>query len=166
MSKEQDGVIYQMTSEQRTNLKRFGKKNGLSEQQLQAQLSPQKTQQQPVTKTQPKMVPATENKPVAQPVQQPITQQVVQSAQQPIVQPFYEDCQTYFSHQEEDGGNLEIDLITFREKGVETRYLSMLFSGLDTRQNPPSPQSAFLNIESKEEFERIKAFFSQLEWED
>jgi hypothetical protein len=163
MSKEQgDGGVCQMTPEQKANLKRFGKKNGLSEQQVQSQLSPQKPQQQPVVKPQPQVVQATEKKPVEQSIRQTAAQPVVQN----VVQPSYEDCQTYFSHQDEEGGNLEIDLITFREKGIETRYLSMVFSGLDVRQDPPSPQSAFLNIESKEEFERIKAFFAQLEWED
>lgn len=170
MSNKQDGGVYQMTPEQKENLKRFGKKNGLSEQQVQSQLSPQKPQPQPAAKPQPQVVPATEKKPVVQStrqtIAQPVAQPVIQNVQQQIVQPSYEECQTYFSHQDNEGGNLEIDLITFREKGVETRYLSMVFSGLDVRQDPPSPQSAFLNIESREEFERIKAFFAQLDWED
>jgi hypothetical protein len=167
MSNEQgDGGVYQMTPEQKANLKRFGKKNGLSEQQVQTQLSSQKQQPQPVAKPQPQVVPATEKKPVAQTTRQPIAQPIAQNVQQQIVQPIYEECQTYFSYQDDEGGNLEVDLITFREKGVETRYLSMVFSGLDVRQDPPSPQTAFLNIESREEFERIKAFFAQLDWED
>jgi hypothetical protein len=147
MSNEQGvGGTYQMTPEQKANLKRFGKNNGLSEQQVQSQLSSQKSQ--------PQLAPTTEKKQVEQVIKQPGTQ------------PIYEECQTYFLHKDNVGGNLEIDLITFREKGAETRYLSVVFSGLDVRQDPPSPQSAFLNIESKEDFERIKAFFAQLDWEN
>jgi len=75
-------------------------------------------------------------------------------------------CQTYFCYEQKGGGKLEIDLVTFREKGVETRYLSMLFSGFDVRQESQSRQSAFLNIETKEEFERLKSFFAQVNWDD
>jgi hypothetical protein len=41
-----------------------------------------------------------------------------------------------------------------------------LFSGLDDRKNPPTQQESCLNIWSKEEFEKIKEFFIQLNWED
>ena len=162
-STKQEGTgAYKMTPEQKANLKRFGKNNGLSEQQVQSQLAPAKTTPQPTPTLQPQqttpVAAVVKRPPVAQTPQQPIPQ-VVQSTNQ-------EDFQTYFCYQDEQGGNLEIDLITFREKGIETRYLSLLFSGQDVRQNPPVPQEAFLNIESKEEFERIKEFFAQLNWED
>jgi len=156
-TKQEGAGVYKMTPEQKENLKRFGKKNGLSEQQVQSQLAPPKTAPQPAPKPAPKLQPQ-QMTPVAQTPQQPISQ-VVQSTNQ-------EDFQTYFCYQDEQGGNLEIDLITFREKGIETRYLSLLFSGQDVRQNPPVPQEAFLNIESREVFERIKEFFAQLNWED
>lgn len=74
---------------------------------------------------------------------------------------------TYFLFSDKNSGcSLELDLVTFREKGEETRYLSFLLNGIDTSQSPPVPQSSRLTIESKEEFEKIKNFFAQLNWED
>jgi hypothetical protein len=162
---QESSGVYKMTPEQKANLKNFGKKNGLSEQKVQTQLnSKQPVVQQPVQQVQQVQQPVAQQpvQPVQQ-VQQPVAQQPVQ---QRLIQNPSQECETYFCYQDESAGNLEIDLITFREKGVETRYLSLLFSGLDVRQNPPVPQEAFLNIESREEFEKIKAFFAQLDWED
>lgn len=160
---QENSGVYNMTPEQKANLKKFGKKNGLSEQQVQTQLDSTKTTPQIPKVTQQPAVPIRRTVVQATPQPQPTTQTVVS---QPVTQHSNQECQTYFSYQDEQGGNLEIDLITFREKGVETRYLSMLFSGQDVRQNPPVLQEAFLNIESREEFERIKTFFAQLDWED
>ncbi len=75
-------------------------------------------------------------------------------------------CQTYFSYDSKNGGKIEIDLITFREKGVETRYLSILAFGYDPNEAQPEPHRAFLSISDKEGFENIKSFFDQLNWED
>jgi competence transcription factor ComK len=152
----EDTGVYKMTSEQKAKLKNFGKKNGLSEQKVQTQLSPKP----PVT-VHPQIKTRTQPQIETQTTQQPLPQ-----TQQRQVHQLNKECQTYFSFGDEESGCLDIDLITFREKGVETRYLSLMFSGLDVRQNPPVLQEAFLNIGSKEDFERIKAFFTQLEWED
>ena len=171
MSKDQQGsgASSQMTPEQMARLKSFGKKNGVSQEKLQSQLPTQKPTVQPV--------PATRLQPKAQVVAQQPVQEVKQTvqtvrpeeevyAEKPVKKTLEEPCQTYFALQDEEAGNLEIDLITFREKGLETRYLSLVFSGIDVRQNPPVPQEAFLNIESKEAFEALKDFFAQLDWED
>lgn len=177
-TKQSESGGYNMTPEQRENLKRFGKKNGVPEQKVQAQLESVKVETQPVsTTTVQKTILQPNLKPVASklvatkpPLQVTPSLTVLQQAPQVIDTPSNNQieeypCETYFCFEDVDAGNLEIDLITFREKGVETRYLSLLFSGLDVRQNPPIQQEAYLNIESKEEFERIKAFFAQLEWE-
>jgi len=157
---EGSGKVYQMTPEQKANLKSFGKKNGLSEQKVQSQIASKQTIQTQETQPQPQV-----SRPAVNVVQEQKTISTVVT--QPVLKKqINQGCETYFCYQDESAGNLEIDLITFREKGVETRYLSLLFSGLDVRQNPPVPQEAFLNIESREEFERIKAFFAQLDWED
>lgn len=74
--------------------------------------------------------------------------------------------ETYFRYQDDEGGMLEVDLVTFREKGRETRYLSLALHGYDMSQNPPIPQKTFLSIGSKEAFEKVKEFFSNLNWED
>ena len=136
----------QMTPEQRENLKNFGKKNGVPPSKTPVALQPQIVQPQ-----QPQKVQAV--------YQQPTTVENIFARER-------EGCETYFSFTDTSANNLEIDLITFREKGVETRYLSFLFKGYDTTQNPPIPQESFLNIESKEDFQNLKNFFSQLNWED
>ena len=161
--KQGDSGVYEMTPEQKAKMKNFGKKNGLSEQKVQTQLAPKSPQQAVKPRTSPIVVqsPVQEVKPAPLPQQQPQPQ-----PQQRLMQAPAQDCQTYFSYENEDSGSLEIDLIAFREKGLETRYLSLQFSGFDIRQNPPVPQDAFLNIDSKEEFERLKSFFAQLDWED
>lgn len=76
------------------------------------------------------------------------------------------DNETYFKYQDQDGGNMEIDLITFREKGMETRYLSLSVTGINIDNEPPTPQQALLTIGSKDSFDKLKLFFSQLNWED
>jgi len=73
---------------------------------------------------------------------------------------------TYFRYGTVESGMVEIDLVTFRERGDETRYLSFKFSGKDVRQEPPVPQDAFLNIENEEDFKKLKQFFSDLNWRD
>jgi len=157
---EDTGAYKTLTPEQKAKLKNFGKKNGLPEQKVQAQLSQTQTAPQPQVKVAPNLV-AQKTESAAQPAAQP-RQQTVQS----LGDDQYQKCETYFSCQNEEAGTLEVDLVTFREKGLETRYLSLLLSGLDVRQNPPIQQEAFLTIESREEFERLKSFFAQLDWED
>ena len=58
---------------------------------------------------------------------------------------------------------LEFDLVTFRQKGEEARYLAVNFTGLDVTKDPPVEQEAFVNLD-EEGFKQIKAFFEQLEW--
>jgi len=77
-----------------------------------------------------------------------------------------ESSKTYFKCGTEESGILEIDLVTFRERGNETRYLAFKFSGIDARQDPPVPQEAFLDIANEEEFKKLKQFFSELNWRD
>lgn len=159
---ENENGVFDMTPEQKAKLKNFGKKNGLSAEKVQAQLA----SKHPPVQPQPQPQPVAAAVIVQPPVQ---SQPVVQQQQQvftPAPQSMIQECDTYFSYEDEVGGNLEVDLITFREKGMETRYLSILFSGFDVRQVPPVPQQAYLNIESREEFERFKSFFAQLDWED
>lgn len=66
---------------------------------------------------------------------------------------------TYICLQSEDGVNLEVDLVTFREKGIQTKYLSINF--IDETKNPPQLFSKSLDQES---FNTLKKFFSQLDW--
>lgn len=64
---------------------------------------------------------------------------------------------------ENEGATLEFDLVTFRQKGEEARYLSINFSGVDITKEPPVQQEAFINID-EEGFRKIKSFFEQLDW--
>jgi hypothetical protein len=73
---------------------------------------------------------------------------------------------TYFGAGGSEDGHIEFDLVSFRQKGEETRYLSIKVTGFDDEKDLPAPQSAAMSISNKEEFEKLKAFFSQLEWND
>jgi hypothetical protein len=59
--------------------------------------------------------------------------------------------------------SLEFDLVTFRQKGQEERYLSINFSGFNINKPNPEPQEAFVNLGEKD-FYAIKEFFKSLEW--
>jgi len=57
-------------------------------------------------------------------------------------------------------GTLELDLIVFREKGEQTRYLNVTFGQKD-EAGQQSSVSISLNEES---FNSIKEYFKNLEW--
>ena len=73
---------------------------------------------------------------------------------------------TYYSAGNEDSGIMEIDLVTFREKGSETRYIGIGFYGLNVKVDPPVKQEAFYNIETEREFNELKTFITNLNWND
>lgn len=56
---------------------------------------------------------------------------------------------------------LEVDLVISREKGKETRWLSMNFAGIDFEKKEMVEKSVNLDEES---FEALKKFFTQLDW--
>lgn len=56
---------------------------------------------------------------------------------------------------------LEVDLIISREKGKETRKLSMNFAGIDFEKKEMIENSISLDRDS---FEVLKKFFTQLDW--
>lgn len=69
---------------------------------------------------------------------------------------------TYLCIGNEQSGQLEVDLIQFREKNISMRYLSFTFSGINPKTG--QIQSAFINIDNEEAFLTIKNFFKQLDW--
>lgn len=71
---------------------------------------------------------------------------------------------TYLSMGSEEYGFLEIDLVTFREKGKEERYLSIGVNGFN--EHSEIVNNVYCAIRNKEEFEQIKQFFANLTWED
>jgi len=54
---------------------------------------------------------------------------------------------------------LEVDLIISREKGQETRRLAMSFAGIENQQMVEKT----VNID-RDSFEKLKLFFSSLDW--
>ena len=64
--------------------------------------------------------------------------------------------ETYICLNSEDGSKFEVDLITYREKGQQVKYLAVSFT--DAKQ---STATISLNQES---FDNIKTFFKQLDW--
>jgi hypothetical protein len=61
----------------------------------------------------------------------------------------------------DEASSLEFDLVTFRQKGKEERYLAVSFLGYNI--NNEQPQEAFINI-AEDDFILIKNFFKNLEW--
>ncbi len=70
--------------------------------------------------------------------------------------------QTYLSLGDEDSGLIEIDLVTMRQKNEEVRYLGFTFTGVNIKTN--EKQEGYITLESKEQFDTLKNFFAQLEW--
>lgn len=64
--------------------------------------------------------------------------------------------QTYICLDSENGTKFEVDLITYREKGQQVKYLSVSFT--DANENVAS-----LSL-NKESFDTIKSFFKELDW--
>jgi len=63
----------------------------------------------------------------------------------------------------DDTSSLEFDLVTFRQKGKEERYLAISFLGYNINREPAEKQEAFINI-GEEDFGKIKDFFKNLDW--
>lgn len=60
-------------------------------------------------------------------------------------------------------GVLEIDLISFRERGIESRYLSIntVGAGQDGGQSDTT-----ISIDNEADFNKFKKFISELNWND
>jgi hypothetical protein len=57
---------------------------------------------------------------------------------------------------------LEVDLVISREKGKETRRLSLNFSGIDMVKQEMIEKSVDID---RDNFERLKHFFCNLDWD-
>lgn len=60
-------------------------------------------------------------------------------------------------------GIIEVDLISFRERGQESRFLSVNTTGADAEGNS---STTAINIDNEEDFNRFKKFISELNWND
>jgi len=138
--------------------------------QPQAQAAQQPAQQaqpqQPVQQAQPQQ-PVQQAQP-QQPVQQAQPQQPVQQAQQ--AQPPSQsqaNSGTFFQGGNEVDGFIEIDLVSQRYKGEESRYLSIFVNGFSIdEQNNTVNSGAAINITNENEFNAFKVFVSKLSWND
>lgn len=73
--------------------------------------------------------------------------------------------QTYIMVGNDESGYVELDLVAFREKGEESRYLvTKLTSVAAMEHDEPKKSEFYISIDSEEEFNKLKSFFSQLEW--
>lgn len=95
---------------------------------------------------------------------QGVNQKVSESANQDA----HPDSNTYMNlkckNQEgQVSGVLDIDLISFRERGQESRYLSISAFGAD-QEGQQSEARIYINNE--EDFNRFKKFISNLNWND
>ena len=79
-----------------------------------------------------------------------------------------EDTKTYIRLETKNSegqlsGVIEIDLISFRERGQESRYLSIntVGAGQDGSQSETN-----ISIGNEEDFNRFKKFVSELNWND
>lgn len=75
---------------------------------------------------------------------------------------------TYIKLETKDSGGqvtgvIEIDLISYREKGEESRYLSVSTVGSDQSREP---SNTFISIDNETDFNRLKVFISDLNWND
>ena len=73
---------------------------------------------------------------------------------------------TYYQVGTENTGTLEFDLISHRQRGVEKRYLNVQVKGLILGKDKKEVGDCRMNITSKEQFEGLKEFFTNLNWED
>jgi len=60
-------------------------------------------------------------------------------------------------------GIIEVDLISFRERGQESRFLQVHTTGADSEGNE---STTAINIDNEEDFNKFKKFISQLNWND
>jgi hypothetical protein len=60
-------------------------------------------------------------------------------------------------------GIIEVDLISFREKGQESRFLSINTTGAGEDGNSSTTS---ININNEQDFDRFKKFISELNWND
>lgn len=69
------------------------------------------------------------------------------------------------SDENQDDSLIEMDLVYVRQKGKEERFLKIELSGHNITDASRPNQYAIKVVNTKEEFEKLKNFFTQLEWD-
>lgn len=113
---------------------------------------------------------------VQQPVQvQPLTpattpQQIASESQEEYDVPDVAEAspydETYHQLKTEKNGELEFDLVSHRQRGLEKRYLNVRIKGMRTDKKEDGVVECLMNVTSKEDFQQLKEFFSNLNWDD
>lgn len=76
-------------------------------------------------------------------------------------------AETYLSVGSKEQGYVEFDLMSHREKGNEIRYLNIQVQGFSLDENNRGKvNNTYMAITNREDFEKVKSFFSTLKWED
>ncbi len=66
--------------------------------------------------------------------------------------------QTYFNMGSTETGSIEIDLVSFRQKNQEAKYLTISI------KSPSSNDETSFAIDNEDAFMALKNFFKQLDW--
>jgi hypothetical protein len=145
-------------------------RNGQQNSETAVQQPPPQPQQQPQPQPQQQVHAPVVQDPVQtyqSPVQtqQPTPQNTSVKLSGPIADVELREEKTYLSLGSKEHGFLEIDLISNREKGKEIRYLDIQLHGW-TRSGDEVGVPVAMAITNKEQFEKLKKFFSSLSWED
>jgi len=82
----------------------------------------------------------------------------------PVTIPVFEENGTYCKIGSEDAGFLEIDLQSFKERGVETRHISFSVVGLDETKEKVVKSEMFILEETS--WKNFQNFISKLNWND
>lgn len=72
---------------------------------------------------------------------------------------------TYLSIGDTENGHVEFDLMSHREKGSEVRYLNIQIQGFSL-DDKGKLGNTYMAITNKDDFDKVKSFFSTLKWED
>ncbi|MDG1949707.1 MAG: hypothetical protein P8J32_02690 [bacterium] len=74
--------------------------------------------------------------------------------------------ETYHKLKTEKHGELEFDLVSHRQRGVEKRYLNVRIKGMRMDKKEEGAVECLMNVTSKEDFQNLKDFFANLNWDD
>jgi hypothetical protein len=59
---------------------------------------------------------------------------------------------------------LEMDLISYRQQGSEERFFTITVNGW--KKDGEETSSSFMKFSTKEQFDSLKSFMANLQWED
>jgi hypothetical protein len=105
------------------------------------------------------------NQPANQPAVPPVN---TAPSVPPVSAPVAAETNTYIRLETKNpngevSGVFEIDLISFRERGQESRYLSINTVGMS---GDGEPSDTSISIDNETDFKRFKDFISNLNWND